>query len=244
MVLAMLPMFLLAIDEKNGQPLEVIIRQFVEVKFLRPKERPYQTNNFYTALARQERLDKEVRAIVKGKGKDPNKKRKLTRQEKKQIDALIRQSKGDGKPIRRRTAYRLNECIRTGFAALQTGGIPSALSLKILTISLRSRTTRPAIFEALCDMYNSLTLYQCAAFLNQPHANKEDFKSSITIAPQNDDFDSIRAEYTEMLQTQLERGNNGLIKTKFLTFTIEAKDIKSARARLARIETDTLTILR
>ena len=58
MVLAMLPMFLLAMYEKNGQPLEVIIRQFVEVKFLRPKERPYQTNNFYTALARQERLDK------------------------------------------------------------------------------------------------------------------------------------------------------------------------------------------
>lgn len=51
MVLAMLPMFLLAMYEKNGQPLEVIIRQFVEVKFLRPKERPYQTNNFYAALA-------------------------------------------------------------------------------------------------------------------------------------------------------------------------------------------------
>ena len=48
MVLAMLPMFLLAMYEKNGQPLEVIIRQFVEVKFLRPKERPYQTNNFYS----------------------------------------------------------------------------------------------------------------------------------------------------------------------------------------------------
>ena len=74
MVLAMLPMFLLTMYEKNGQPLEVIIRQFVEVKFLRPKERPYQTNNFYTALARQERLDKEVRAIVKGKGKDPKRK--------------------------------------------------------------------------------------------------------------------------------------------------------------------------
>ena len=66
MVLAMLPMFLLAMYEKNGQPLEV--------KFLRPKERPYQTNNFYAALARQERLDKEVRAIVKGKGKDPKRK--------------------------------------------------------------------------------------------------------------------------------------------------------------------------
>ena len=74
MILVMLPFFLFAMYEKNGQPLEVIIRQFVGVKFLRPKERPYQTNNFYTALARQERLDKEVRAIVKGKGKDPKQK--------------------------------------------------------------------------------------------------------------------------------------------------------------------------
>ena len=70
----MLPMFLLAMYEKNGQPLEVIIRQFVEVKFLRPNERPYQTNNFYAALARQEQLDKEVRAIVKGKEKHPKRK--------------------------------------------------------------------------------------------------------------------------------------------------------------------------
>ena len=72
--LCMVPMFLLAMYEKNGQPLEVIIRQFVEVKFLRPKERPYQTNNFYAALARQEQLDKEVRAIVKGKEKHPKRK--------------------------------------------------------------------------------------------------------------------------------------------------------------------------
>ena len=64
----------LAMYEKNGQPLEVIIRQFVEVKFLRPKERPYQTNNFYAALARQQQLDKEVRAIVKGKEKHPKRK--------------------------------------------------------------------------------------------------------------------------------------------------------------------------
>ena len=74
MILVMLPFFLFAMYEKNGQPLEVIIRQFVEVKFLRPKERPYQTNNFYAALARQEQLDKEVRAIVKGKEKHPKRK--------------------------------------------------------------------------------------------------------------------------------------------------------------------------
>jgi len=100
---------------------------------------------------------------------------------------------------------------------------------------------KTAIFEALCDMYNSFDAsISVQLSLISRHANKDDFKNSITIAPQNDDFDSIRAEYTEMLRTQLERGNNGLIKTKFLTFTVEAKDIRSARARLARIETDTL----
>ena len=75
MVLAMLPMFLFAMYEKNGQPLEIVIRQFVEVKFLRPKERPYQTNNFYAALVRQEQFDKEVRAIVKGKKNNPKRKK-------------------------------------------------------------------------------------------------------------------------------------------------------------------------
>lgn len=67
MVVVMLPCFLLAMYEKHGQPLEVILKQMIEVKFLRPKERPYQTNNFYDALSRQRRLEKEVQAIVKGK---------------------------------------------------------------------------------------------------------------------------------------------------------------------------------
>ena len=67
MVVVMLPCFLLAMYEKHGQPLEVILKQIIEVKFLRPKERPYQTNNFCDALSRQRRLEKEVQAIVKCK---------------------------------------------------------------------------------------------------------------------------------------------------------------------------------
>lgn len=64
MVLAMLPFFLVGIYEKNGLPLEKIIRNMVRVLFLRPKQRPYQTNNFYAALMRQAQLDQEVRKIV------------------------------------------------------------------------------------------------------------------------------------------------------------------------------------
>ena len=179
--------------------------------------------------------------MSKEKGKTQNKKRKLTRQEKKQIDALIRQSKGDGKPHTAQDSIPFERMYKDGICRLANGRYSKCIEFEDINYQLAQPDDKTAIFEALCDMYNSFDAsISVQLSLISRHANKEDFKSSITIAPQNDDFDSIRAEYTEMLQTQLERGNNGLIKTKFLTFTIEAKDIKSARARLARIETDVL----
>ena len=65
MVIVLLPFMLLAMYEKNGQPLEKIVRNIVQVCFLRPKQRPYQTDNFYAVLERQENLDKEVYRIVR-----------------------------------------------------------------------------------------------------------------------------------------------------------------------------------
>ena len=67
MIIVMLPFFLLAMYEKNGQPLEKIIRNIAQVCFIRPKQRPYEVNNFYAALQRQDTLDKEVHRIVSGK---------------------------------------------------------------------------------------------------------------------------------------------------------------------------------
>ena len=69
MMLAMLPFFLLGVYEKHGQPLEKVIRNMLRVCFFRPKERPYRTNNFYAALERQARLDREVYHIVYGNQK-------------------------------------------------------------------------------------------------------------------------------------------------------------------------------
>ncbi len=67
MVLVMLPFFLFAMYEKNGQPLEKILRNIIQVSFLRPKVRPYETRNFYDLVIRQDKLDREVRQIVQGK---------------------------------------------------------------------------------------------------------------------------------------------------------------------------------
>lgn len=64
MVIIMLPFFLLAMYERNGQPMEKVVGNIVRVMFLRPKKRPYKTNNFYAALERQARLDMEVYRIV------------------------------------------------------------------------------------------------------------------------------------------------------------------------------------
>lgn len=64
MILIMLPMFLLAMYERDGQPLEVFAKHFIETKFIRPKIRPYQTNNYYDALMRMSAAEKEVDKIV------------------------------------------------------------------------------------------------------------------------------------------------------------------------------------
>lgn len=69
MMLVMMPFFLLAMYEKHGQPLEVILGQMIQAMFVRPKLRPYATNNFYAAVARQIQVEQEIRAIVQKRGK-------------------------------------------------------------------------------------------------------------------------------------------------------------------------------
>ena len=65
MIVVMLPCFLVAMYEKHGQPLEVVIKNIIQTKFTRPKVRPYQTENLYALLEKQRALEKEVSAIVK-----------------------------------------------------------------------------------------------------------------------------------------------------------------------------------
>ena len=64
MLVICLPFFLFAMFERNGQHLEVILRNIIKAKFLRPKVRPYKTNNYYALLEKQQKLNEEVRKIV------------------------------------------------------------------------------------------------------------------------------------------------------------------------------------
>lgn len=64
MMIVMMPLFFFAMYEKNGQPLEVFLHHFIQATFIRPKIRPYKTDNYYAALMRQEKAEKEVEKIV------------------------------------------------------------------------------------------------------------------------------------------------------------------------------------
>lgn len=65
MMVIMMPIFFFAIYEKNGRPLEVYLGHFIEAVFVRPKKRPYRTDNYYSALERTARAEREVRKIVR-----------------------------------------------------------------------------------------------------------------------------------------------------------------------------------
>ena len=66
MMIVMVPAFLMGVYEKNGQPLEVVVKNMASVMFLKPKQRPYRTKNFYSLLEKQAILNKEVARIVQG----------------------------------------------------------------------------------------------------------------------------------------------------------------------------------
>jgi hypothetical protein len=100
---------------------------------------------------------------------------------------------------------------------------------------------KTTIFENYCDFLNYFdsSISVQLSFINQ-QVDVAEFERSIDIPDQNDDFNGIREEYRTMLKNQLSKGNNGLVKTKYITFGIEAEDLKVARPRLERIETDVL----
>ena len=128
-----------------------------------------------------------------------------------------------------------------GVCRVRPGYFTKTIQFQDINYQLNQNEDKTAIFEGWCDFLNyfdSSVKFQLS-FMNMA-ANKDTYGQSIVISSQGDDFDNIREEYTEMLRSQLARGNNGLIKTKYLTFGIEADNVKAAKPRLDRIETDLL----
>ena len=208
MIVVMLPCFLFAMYEKHGQPLEVIAKNIIQTRFIRPKERPYRTENLYAVLERQRDLEKEVSAIVKKtgqhrRGQPPPQREneKLTRAEKKQIEALIRQAKGDGKAHTAQQTIPYLQMYPDGICRVTDKKYSKSIAFEDINYQLAGSDDKTAIFENWCDFLNyfDASVSVQLSFINQG-TQREEAEKAIDIPPQDDAFNSIRSEYAGMLK--------------------------------------------
>lgn len=168
--------------------------------------------------------------------------KKLTGRDKKRLTRAVKKAKRDGKiPQSAQQTIPYKEMCRDGICIVNDHYFTKQIEFLDINYQLAQNEDKNQIFESYCDFLNyfdSSIRFQLS-FLNQ-RADMERFRQSIDIPEQADQFNGIRREYTGMLRGQLARGNNGLSKTKYITFGIEADDLKAAKTRLERIEADVL----
>ena len=168
--------------------------------------------------------------------------RKLSREERNRIESAIARAKRDSKvPATAQQTIPYLRMHPDGICQATDALYTKTIQFQDINYQLAQNEDKTAIFDGWCDFLNyfdSSIRFQFS-FLNLS-ASIEEFEQSILIPDQNDDFDDIRAEYANMLRGQLAKGNNGLSKTKFITFGIEAENLRTAKPRLERIENDLL----
>ena len=166
---------------------------------------------------------------------------KLTRAEKKQIAAVIQAAKGDGKPHTAQQTIPYLTMYPDGICRVTETRYSKSLAFEDINYQLAQPDDKTAIFENWCDFLNyfDASVSFQLSFINQG-AREDEAERQIDIPPQDDAFNSIRTEYADMLKNQLAKGNNGLVKAKYITFSVEADSFNAAKARLSRIETDVL----
>ena len=190
---------------------------------------------------RRRRLEKrrkrrEKREVVKEPRKQ--KKQKSKKQEKKTEKPS---RKKDEKRLSAQKTIAYKEMSRDGICRVKDKCYSKTIRFSDINYQLAQNEDKNAIFENWCDFLNYFdsSIHFQLSFINHKSSMKE-FEKVVRIRPANDDFDEIRMEYTQMLKRQLAKGNNGLVKSKYITFSIEADSIREAKPKLERIESDIL----
>ncbi len=167
---------------------------------------------------------------------------KLSGADKRRLVASITKAKKDGRiPRTAQQTIPYQEMRRDGICVVSDHYFTKQIQFYDINYQLAQNEDKNQIFENYCDFLNYFdsSIRVQLSFLNQ-RADMEERTRSIQIADQADAFNSIREEYSDMLKNQLAKGNNGLTKTKYITFGIEADSVKAAKPRLERIEADIL----
>ena len=145
------------------------------------------------------------------------------------------------KRISAQNSIPYREMGRDGICRVQDRLYSKTIRFYDINYQLAQNEDKNAIFENWCDFLNYFdsTIYFQLSFINHK-TNMREYERVIRITPQHDSFDDVRMEYAQMLKNQLAKGNNGLMKTKYITFAVEADSVWEARPKLERIEADIL----
>lgn len=149
--------------------------------------------------------------------------------------------KKDKKKISAQKTIAYKEMARDGICRVKDRCYSKTIRFSDINYQLAQNEDKNAIFENWCDFLNYFdsSIHFQLSFINHK-SNMKEFENVIRIRPAHDDFDEIRMEYAQMLRHQLAKGNNGLVKSKYITFSIEADNIREAKPKLERIESDIL----
>ena len=170
----------------------------------------------------------------------------LTRSERKRVKKIVTAARGgDGKPNTAQRSIPFERMFRDGMCRVRKGYYTKTIQYEDINYELATKEDQEAIFEDWCGFLNFFdsSVHFEFSFLNTT-IDRDEFQKRILIPPAGDDFDALRKEYSQMLLHQYAQGNNGLMKTKYLTFGIYADSVKQAAPRLAHIQTDIINNFR
>ena len=166
----------------------------------------------------------------------------LNKEEQRAVRKVIRDAKrNDGIPKTAQQSIPFDRMFPDGICRVGLDYYTKTIQYEDINYQLAQQEDKTEIFEEWCSFLNffdSSVRFQLS-FSNMA-TDVSDFEKSIAISHKNDGFDDVRDEYSEVLLHQMEAGNNGLTKTKYLTFGIHAESMKNAKPRLIHIETDIL----
>ena len=180
-----------------------------------------------------------LKKVANPENAQPAAKRKLKRAARKQIEAIIRQAKGDGKPHTVQDSIPFRNLYPDGLCRLDDRLFSKTIAYEDVNYRLAGPDDQRDIFERLCDFYNG---YDPSIGVQMTLSSRHEDKNGnlFGMDAQGNALDDMRVEASSILQMQYERGNNGFVKHKYVTLTIEAENLPAARARFSRIEADTL----
>ena len=166
--------------------------------------------------------------------------RKLSRTQQKEVKtAIARANRTDKKELSAQDSIPYLQIRVDGICQVTPPHFTKTIQFRDINYQLSDNEDKQAIFDGWCDFLNyfdSSIKFQFS-FVNLT-ALRESFARAIPL--RSDQFESIQRELSKIIEVQQAKGNNGIVKTKYLTFGIDADNIRSAKPRLERIETDIL----